>query len=47
MKLLGKILGSLICAIAFAVIGFFAGICFPWQPLDHDGYASTNPNEVR
>jgi hypothetical protein len=43
MKILGKLLGSLVCAIAFGVIGFVAGLLFPWWPLDHDGYASTKP----
>lgn len=43
MKLVGKIIGSIACALLFAGIGFFSGLLFGWQDSSHDGYASTNP----
>ena len=41
MSIVGKLLGSLVCAILFGAIGFFAGLFFPWHSNRHDGYGST------
>lgn len=31
LPFLGKILGSVVCCVLFAIVGFFTGLAFPWM----------------
>lgn len=30
LPFLGKILGSVVCCVVFAIVGFITGLVFPW-----------------
>lgn len=37
----GKIIGSVLCAVFFAIAGFFTGLAYPW--MNH----TPKPNDYR